>query len=246
MKTIQLFFLLLFSISLSAQQNSQITGAWSFQNVHEQEKLDSTSVKMLDMLFGNMTLAFNSEGNYRATIMGEVDNGSWNLQGSGKDLILKSNNGETHNFEVIDLSENQMTLKLSKGAMVFKKTGEAPELLRNSDLSDNKYVKITSEEISRKWYLKRKESPGKSQAQIDMLSSMIAGAYFDFREDRTFEVHIMNMTEKGDWKLGDDQSSVITMKDGSSKEWNIHSISENELVLYPGNSEEKWIFATTE
>lgn len=115
MKTIPLFFLLLFSISLSAQQNAQITGAWSFQNVHEQEKLDSTSLKMLDMLFGNMTLAFNSEGNYRATIMGEVDNGSWNFQESGKDLILKSNNGETHNFEVIDLSENQLTLKLSKG-----------------------------------------------------------------------------------------------------------------------------------
>lgn len=244
MRTIQLFFLLLFSVSLNAQQNAEITGAWSFQNVYEQEKLDSTSVKMLDMLFGNMTLAFNSEGNYQASILGEVDKGSWNLQESA--LILKSNTGDTHNFKVIELSEDLLTLKLSKGTMVFKKTGAAPEIMGASDISEEKNVKITSGDIAKKWFLKRKESPGKSQAQIDMLSSMIAGAYFDFREDRTFEVHIMNMTETGNWKLGEDKSSVITMKDGSSKEWNIHSISENELVLYPGNSEEKWIFATTE
>lgn len=242
MKTIQVFFLLLFSLSLSAQQNTEIIGAWSFQNVHEQEKLDSTSLKMLDMLFGNMTLAFNSEGNYRATMMGEVDKGSWNLQESA--LILRSNSGETHNFELVNLSKDQLTLKLSKGTMVFKKTGEAPEIKGVSDLSEKKFLKIVPGDISKKWYLKRKESPGKSQSQIDMLSSMIAGAYFDFREDRTFEVHIMNMTETGNWKLGDNESSVITMKDGSSKEWNIHSISENELVLYPGKSEEKWIFAT--
>lgn len=243
MKTIQLFFLLLFSISLNAQQNAQISGSWSFKSVHEQEKLDSTSLKMLDMLFGNMTMAFNTRGSYRATLMGEVDNGSWSYRESDKALILKSNTGETHNFEVIDLSENRMTLKLSKGAMVFKKTGEAPDLKGTSEFSEKKKVKVTSGDISKKWYLKRKESPGKSQAQIELLSSMIAGAYFDFRKDRTFEVHIMNMSETGDWKLSDDESSVITMKDGSSKEWNIHSISENELVLFPGNSEEKWIFS---
>lgn len=242
MKTIQVLFIF-FSFSVYGQQSTILPGKWSFEKVYEQEKLDSTSVKMLDMLFGNMTLAFNSEGSYRATIMGEVDNGTWSYRESAMALILKSNSGDIHNFEVIDLSENQMTLKLSKGAMVFKKSGEAPDLKETSELSEKEKVKVTSGDISKKWYLKRKESPGKSQEQIDLLSSMIAGAYFDFRKDSTFEVHIMNMTETGDWKLSDDESSVITMKDGSSKEWNIHSISENELVLFPGNSEEKWIFS---
>lgn len=246
MKPINLLFFLFTSISLNAQTAADLTGTWGYQNVFEQEKLDSTSVKMLDMLFGNMTLAFNSEGDYRAVMMGEEDNGTWKYQETENILVLKSNTGNTHNFEVIELNGNQMTLKLSKGAMVFKKTGEAPQFHATANLSEKKNMKVTASEISRKWYLKSKESPGKSQAQIELLSSMIAGAYFDFREDGTFEVSIMNMTETGDWKLGEERTSVITMKDGSSKEWNIRSISEKDLVLYPGNSEEKWIFSTAE
>jgi len=35
-------------------------------------------------------------------------------------------------------------------------------------------------------------------------------------------------------------------KEGNKKTWNIHKISENELILIKGNSEEKWVFSNEE
>lgn len=246
MKNLYFLFIFFFSLSLHAQQSTYLPGNWSFQNVHEKEKLDSTSIEMIEMLFGNMTLAFSENGLYRASMMGQQDNGTWEFSETEKGLLLKSDSGSNQDFDIIDLTEEQLTLKLSKGILVFKKTGEAPKLEKEAFSEEREKVKITAEEISKKWFLKRKETPGKSKEQIDMLSNMIAGAYFYFYEDGSFEVSIMGMTETGEWKLGDDQSSVITQYEEASKEWNVFSISESQLILYPGNSKEQWIFSTIE
>lgn len=245
MKITCLLILLLCSISLNAQNASQLAGTWGYQEVYEQEELDSSSITMLNMLFGNMSLAFSENGKYAASIMGQSDSGSWELNEAKENLHLNSASGETSTFQVFDLNEDRLVLRLSKGAFVFKRTGDAPASI---DLPDPaiETVSVTKDQIAKKWYLKRKEAPGKSEKQIEMVNNLIAGAYFDFQKDGTFEVRIMGMTEAGNWKLGSGNTSVITASEDAQKTWKISKITQEELVLHAGNSEEKWIFSTLE
>lgn len=242
MKKITFLFLFLSSTLLSAQDAALLSGNWSYQNVFQPEKLDSTSVKMLDMLFGNMSFTFGDNGRYAASIVGQNDTGSWEY--AGENLKMSSDSGESHLFDVLELQKDKMVLQLSKGAFVFKKTGEATVIQEKSSMT--KTVKASSEQLSKRWYLKKKLTPGKSEQQNEMLSNMLAGSYFDFQDDGTFEVSIMGMTETGEWKLGKESRKVITLNEQVEKVWNINALTEDELVLHPGNSEEKWIFSATE
>lgn len=245
MKITSLLIFLFCSILLRAQNAAQLTGTWSYQEVYEQEKLDSTSVAMLNMLFGNMSLVFSENGKYAAWMMGQSDSGSWELNEAEENLHLNSASGETSNFEVLELIDDQLILKLSKGAFVFKRTGDGPAAIEMPEPAIET-VSVSIDQLAKKWYLKRKEAPGKSEKQIEMVSNLIAGAYFDFQKDGSFEVSIIGMTETGNWELGSGNTSVITASEDAQKTWNISKITEDELILHAGNSEEKWIFSTVE
>ena len=178
-----------------------------------------------------------------ATMMNQRDVGSWKFNESEESLQLNSSSGESNTFQVLELRDNKLVLQLPKGAFVFSRTAEIPETIGISQPIPE--VKASREQIARKWYLKRKESPGKSEQQIELVSSLLSGAYFDFNVNGSFEVKIMGITENGEWNIGSENQSVITRNNDAQKVWTIGSISEEQLVLHPGNSEERWIFSST-
>lgn len=246
MKTLITALLITFSFTIYAQNPDDLIGKWKFHDVYQKEKIDSTGLKMLEMFFGKMTLQFNKNGLYKAEIMGRTEQGQWTLE-KDKTITIASDKGHISKLELIDLGADKMSFKMEKSAFIMQKTKEAEmdELVEKE--KNFKTVKATTEQIAKKWYLKNKETSEEvSEEMKETVMNMLKGSYLDITPNGKYEIQVLKIKDNGKWEFGQGNESIITMNDDTEKVWNIVAVSENELVLIQGLTNERWTFSSVE
>ncbi|MEM6339431.1 MAG: lipocalin family protein [Pseudomonadota bacterium] len=231
------------TITLFSQQDLEaLVGKWQYQDVYEKEKLDSTSLETLEMFFGEMTISFNENGLYKAFIMGKEDKGKWMAKGENV-IELALDKGTIMPMKIIELEAERLVFELQNSAFVMTKlaVGEMEKIIETEPSFET--VSATKEQVAKKWYLKSKESSKSVSDKVRKATDeLLSGSYMKFSKNGKYKVQIFKIKEKGKWKFGEENKSIITIKDDNKKVWNIISISEKELVLVQGLNEEKWMF----
>ena len=78
----------------------------------------------------------------------------------------------------------------------------------------------------------------------EMTKELMNGSYYQFSSKGKFKIMIFFIKLKANWEFGPDNKSVVIINDESKDVWEISKISDSELILLKGTSEEKWIWAT--
>jgi hypothetical protein len=133
---------------------------------------------------------------------------------------------------------------MGEGAFIMTRTNITESDNIEQPLPNIKTVKASKSQISKKWYLTRREVPGRSEAQLKMASKLIKGAYAYFKSNGVYEAQSMKVTESGKWVFGPDNKSIIVTIENQQRIWNIKAISPTQLVLVSGYTEEEWKFST--
>jgi len=196
-------------------------------------------------MFADMFIYLKPNKHYKAGFIGKTEEGQWAFDSSSRKIILSSNKGETNSFEVISVSENQLTIKIGKkGGLVMSKTPATAEDEAETAPKTIKTVAATRDQLAKKWFLKRQEVPGRTEERVKLMSEIFNGSFYEFFKSGEYHLKILKIEENGKWETGPGNTSIIISSNGSNRTWNIYSISEKELVLIKGNTDEKWIFST--
>lgn len=247
MKSIITALLLSTSLIVSAQVNmDNLLGKWEYQEIYKKEKLDSSQVAMLTELFSSMSLQFDQDGLFRAIIMGNSEEGRW-VSEKKNTITLTSNNGNIHELHIVELTDDQFTFKFRENTLVMNKLPEGESMLIVDPLVTFTPVAATKEQIAKKWHLESRESfSDKSEEIKEAAEALMEGAYLELKKNGKFEIFILGVKEKGKWELGENETSIITTSAEGKKVWNIVGITDSEIVLVKGNSQEKWFFLAEE
>ncbi len=115
-------------LSVNAQRATLIKGNWKYQDVTEKEKLDSTSIKMLEMFFSEITFNIEENGHYKAQFMGKAEEGVWKLNKDESKITFTSSKGPVNEMTIVDVSQNNLILNFGKpNSIILKKTDPAKE-----------------------------------------------------------------------------------------------------------------------
>ena len=68
--------------------------------------------------------------------------------------------------------------------------------------------------------------------------------FFNFKKDNGFNVAMGKIEEKGVWSLENNNTTLVLDVDSTKRFWQIKKVSENELVMTKGNTDETWYFST--
>jgi hypothetical protein len=219
-----------------------LIGRWDYQDIYQNELIDSIGIQMLESFFGDMMLKFNANEEYKAVIFGRPDQGVWTTKNENT-LLLRSNEGNIIPVEIISLTPTELVIKLERGEFVMKKTPTAEPIVAVNTALPFETVSATSSEITHRWNLKKKDYNQELSESAEEVAKNIQGSiYMVFNKNGKFESFLLGLKEKGSWKFSPDKKAIYTDIGGKIKIWNIISISETELVLIQGNKPEKWYF----
>lgn len=256
MKFIPILGILLFSftaIAANAQQAEMLVGEWKFQDIRAQADLDSTSTKQDSAIvdaalsfFESLRLFFGEDGRYAMSTMFNQDEGEWAL--NAQTIVLTSDKGEIVNIQIIKLSEDRLDFIMDRGPeLVMSKVGTSPKTRTKGVRNKLSTTTASVEQLSKKWFIKSITSPDETEEQVEIINELVAGSYILLSKDGTYEARALGVTSKGTWKLGEDRATIITqIEDEGKRLWSIHSISQHDLVLLRGTSEERWIMSSEE
>jgi hypothetical protein len=199
---------------------------------------------MMEKLFGEMTFRFNDDGLYKAFIMGTEEQGKWEMENDNS-VRLSSDKGAVNPMEIIELTDENLTMSIQRSSFVMAKMPAEEMGVLTEVKPKYELVSATTGQVAKKWLLKSKESTKETSAFVEEAKAeLFKGSYLKLSAKGKSEAHIMGITEKAKWQFGEDNSSIIISGDEGQKIWNIVSISESELVMTLGNSDEKWVFET--
>jgi hypothetical protein len=239
-------FLIPFGLSLhaKAQKTDSLIGKWKYYDIYDKRGIDSPTLKIAKEYFGNMTLYFKPNTHYKAFVMNNNDEGTWDFNEATRKIRLTSNKGHSNETEIIDLKSDRLVIKMGEGAFILTRTTINESDNIEQALPKIKTVSVSKSQISKKWFLTRREIPGRSEAQMKMASKLIKGAYAHFKTNGDYEAQSLKVTEKGKWVFGPGNRSIIVTIDSQQRIWNITRISPTELVLISGYTDELWKFST--
>lgn len=246
MTKLKLLFLIpiAFSITAKAQKTDSLIGKWKFHDVYDKRGLDTPTLKIVKEYFGNMTLYFKANRHYKSFLLNNTDEGEWNLNEATSKVKFTSNRGHANETQIIDLTNDSLVITMGEGSFVLTRTTINPSDNIEAVLPKIKTVRVTKSQISKKWFLTRREVPGRSEAQLKMASKLIKGAYAHFKMNGDYEAQSLTVTENGKWTFGPGNRSIIVTIDSQQRIWNITRITPTELFLISGYSEEVWKFST--
>jgi uncharacterized protein YdeI (BOF family) len=232
------------SLSVQAQKTDTLVGKWKYYDVYNKQIYDTATLKIAKEYFGQMTLYFKPNNHYKAFVMNNIDEGIWSLNESTSKVRLTSYKGHSNESQIIGLNKDQLILTMGEGSFVMTRTNITESDNYEQPLPDIKTVAATKNQISKKWFLQRREVPGRSEAQVKMASKLIKGAYAHFKSNGEYVAESLKVTESGKWVFGPDNRSIIVTIGNQQRIWNIKSINPTQLVLISGYTEEVWKFST--
>ena len=241
-----LFFFFLISTYPKAQTTNSIVGKWKFQELYNTNGMDSTGVNMLKQMFSEMTIYLKENNHYKAELMTK-DEGTYEYEKTSKKLTLISNKGTKSELELSVLTNETLLLSFGKGkSIILKKTIASPDDEKETASKKIELVSITTNQLCKKWFLNKRYLPNRTEEQLKTITELFKGTYFDFKSDNTYTVKIGQITESGKWNLSNGNRTLNLIANGETKIWNIKKVSENEIQMIRGNTEEFWTFSTKE
>lgn len=109
---------------ISAQTTSDLYGKWNFTHVKDQDKLDSTAIKMIKMMFSDLSFEFKEDGNFVFTGMGKTEEGTYKASKNLKKVEMTDKKGKTNTIEVLEISAEEMTVQMRDAILVMQKPKE--------------------------------------------------------------------------------------------------------------------------
>jgi len=240
-----LFLILLFlNTSLNSQTTDSLIGKWKFKDIYNSEKIDSASLKMLRSMFADITLYFKANKHYKA-FMFKKEEGDWNYDGSLSKLTMVANKGTQSQLEIIGLTSNTLIMSIGKDkSFILERTIVTPDDEMEEPINKVELAGATLKQICKKWYLVKRDVPGRTEEQSKIVTDLANGSFFDFKSDNSYESQAFKIKAEGNWKFGQDNKSLVLTIENSTIIWKIKSISENELVLLRGSPAETWTLST--
>ncbi len=149
-----------------------------------------------------MTFYFKANKHYKAFVMNNIDEGVWSLNEATSKVRITSYKGNSNESQIVGLSADKLILTLGEGSFIMARTNVTESDNVEQPLPDIKTVSATKNQISKKWFLTRREVPGRSEAQLKMESTLIRGAYAYFKSNGVYEAQSLKVTESGKWAFG--------------------------------------------
>lgn len=232
------------SLSVKAQKTDSLIGKWKYVDVFNKQRYDTATLKIANEYFGSMTLYFKANNHYKAFVMNNIDEGIWSLNEATSKVRLTSYKGHSNESQILGLNADKLILTMGEGSFIMARTNITESDNVEQPLPNIKTVRATKSQISKKWFLTRREVPGRSEAQLKMASKLIKGAYAYFKSNGEYEAQSLKVTESGKWAFGPDNKSIIVTIENQQRIWNIKSISSTQLILISGYTDEIWKFST--
>jgi len=135
-------------------------------------------------------------------------------------------------------------MKLTKGEFIMRKQMPTKDDLAQTEPVEIIGVSATVDQVAKKWYLKTRTGghPTKYRKEVDeMLSKDL---YIKLHKNGNFEAEVLIVQNNSKWSFGTDNKSIIIDSEEVKKIWNILSVSDHQLVLQKGKSDEIWTFTT--
>ncbi len=242
MKTLLIALMCAFSVSSFAQIDpGLLIGKWNYKDIYEKEKLEAESIKMLEMFFKDLSFQFDKSGAYKMTLMGGAEQGEWEAK-DDITLALTSDKGQVTEMQVVNLTDDELSVKLEKGAFVLEKAKtKAKKIVKEKPKL--KTVSATKSQVAQKWYLDKRESDKKlSKEVLETSQALLKGSFIQFKSNGKYKTKVLKLKEKGTWSFGENNTSIVTKKDKQQQIWNIVKVSDDELILVQGKDKQKWIF----
>ncbi len=231
-----------FSLFAKSQTVDSLIGKWKFREIYKSEKMDSTELKFLRGMFAGMTLYIKPNKHYK-TFLFKNEEGSWSFDELERKLTMSANKGTESQLELITVTANDLVVSLGKDkAFILERTTVVPNDEIEEKITARVLMSATSKQICKKWYLLRRDVPGRTAAQSKAVTELVGETFFNFQPDNTYQSQVLSIKVEGNWKFGPGNTSLILAVDDSKITWHIKSINENELVLLRGNTEETWTF----
>ncbi len=240
-----LFSILIFlSVSVKSQNAEPFTGKWKFKNIYHSEKIGSEELKMLRLVFKDVTMYFKPNKHYKAFLL-KNEEGNWSYNDTSRMITLAANKGTQSIMQILDFSADTLVLSIDKDkAFILQRTKIDPADDIEEPISNIAVVNATISQISKKWYLLKRVVPGRTEEQSKLATELVGETYFHFKDDNTYESQTLKIKSQGSWSFVARNSTLLTTIENTTLTWKIKAVNEHQLILMRGNTEETWTFST--
>ncbi len=231
MKKVLFIIAFLFTTYISYAQDSSILGVWKYEKMVSEEEMDEKGVEMANMMFGDMTLAFDKE-NYSFQSMGKVETGTWTDNGNNI-YALNSSKGYSQDVELKPISENQLIFNMQgKGWQLTKTSNIAHIELEVRNINKIEGVKVNEKDLLGTWVYDGQIKNGKESGIIlkhegDELVS------YTFQKDGTFiNKAPLGVVLEAKWSLDTDEQTLVIESEELTEYLKVVKMTVTDLHLF--------------
>ncbi|MES2543375.1 MAG: lipocalin family protein [Bacteroidota bacterium] len=244
-KSVIFVTLLIISIyKIEAQTlNEYVVGNWKFHRAEMNKKIDSIGKKMIVEFFGDMSVNITSDNNYQLFMMKKTQEGNWRIENDK--LILKSTKGIEQFFILNTKIKDSLKFEMKPNEFLVLKREFQTKTQTELKTENIKSVVAKKSQLLKKWYLKKRIVPNKSDKELEMISELLKNSYFNFHNDGKYEIEFFSIYDSGKWTFNNDNTEIIQEKSDKTKVyWKILKITSDELILNKGDLQEQFLFST--
>lgn len=228
------------AISASAQNSKLIVGKWAYSDLYDKSTIDEEGQMMATMLFKEMTVSFGADNVISLTMRKKPEPGKYSFDPKDDKIInAVSDTGKKITLTIIKLTENELIVTLDKmGSMIFKKVSGEPDAIP----APTPKVPATAKQITGKWYVTGSDGKKLSEMAADLMSD----SFVNFAADGKYHAKILAIEQKGTWKFGEGNTTILVETEDGKGIWSIYKISDSELVMQNDTSVKHMMFSKTQ
>jgi hypothetical protein len=246
-KTLITLLLISFQTLTLFGQTPNLLGKWDFHKLETKKEIDEEGKEIMNRMFTNMSYQFNTDNTYNIKMRKKTEVGKWEL--NGNTISTTNENGLISKIKFVLKSNDTLKIEMDKNEylVLLKDKNYKEETEPKAEPKQTiKTVSVANETLlCKKWYLIKKIKPNRTEEQLKLVSDVLKGSYFEFYNNGKFKIEMLKIVEKGTWALNNNKSEIIqTKSDDTSVIWKILKISEDELLINLGDSNEQLLLST--
>lgn len=242
MKKLLLLSLLFCGLTATAQTVADLTGEWEYYNLEVPADAKPGMKEKLQPFFGSMHAKLNADATYTFSMLGISETGKWEIK--DKKLELTKDEGKTYNYLIAGFEKNIIKLNRDGATIVLSRVGA---VVPPPPSETNNYVKISTAQIAKKWFLKQRPAPANmTEKQKDEFGEMLSGSFVEFKQNGNYSLQTGYTKQSGKWSFTPDSTGIITGSKDMPRQAFVKSISATGLIIVDSETDEEWIYSTVE
>jgi hypothetical protein len=244
MRIFILSILMCLSAAGMAQTAQELTGNWQFYTIKTRPGTKKSQYDGATSIMGSMMMQLNADKSYTINMMGMTEKGQWEVK--NKEIVFTVGTGKSYAFTIIAFEKNLLTIDQEKFTTVLSRVGAdvpPPPSFKEEKI----YAKVTSAQVSKKWYLKQCPAPANmTDKQKEAFGEMLSGSYVELKANGKCTMQLGDKTENGQWQLNQNSNGITTTLKNLPKEINFTKLTASDLVAEDPAKGEEWVFSTIE